>query len=264
MKPMKLAIVGKGGVGKTTLAGTLARLLAREGYNVLAIDADPNINLASSLGIPEEKASGVKPLAENIQLIRERVQPFFGGIISFTPKVDDVVDKFGILGPDGVKLLVMGTVRSGGSGCMCPENTFLRALLSHILLGRRDVVILDMVAGLEHLGRGTARGVDLMLCVVEPTRKSIETARRIYRLAREINIREIRAVGNKVLSRDDESYIRSSLERLGISILGYIPFDDAVIKADMAGKALIDFDSSSRALKSIERIKEAIVEEYLV
>ncbi len=260
---MKVAIVGKGGVGKTTIAGTLARLLARDGYNVLAIDADPNLNLASSLGIPEEIAKKIIPLSENIEFIRSRVQPFFGGIMSFTPKVDDVVDRFGVTGPDGVKLLVMGTVRSGGSGCMCPENAFLRALLSHILLGRRDVVVLDMVAGLEHLGRGTARGVDLMLCIVEPSIKAIETAERIYKLAREIEIREVAAIGNKILSEEDKVFISKGLGEIGISLLGHIPFDEAVIRADMVGKALLDYAPSSKVVQSIEEVKNIIVEKYL-
>jgi len=254
---LKIAVVGKGGVGKTTIAGTLARLLARDGFNVLAVDADPNLNLASSIGIPRELSEKLVPLSENVELIKSRTQVSFGGFISFTPKVDDIVDKFGVIGPDGVKLLVMGTVRTGGSGCLCPENAFLRALLSHLILGRRDVVILDMVAGLEHLGRGTARGVDIMLCVVEPSIKAVETAKRVYKLAREIEVKNIAAVGNKVTSEEDEEFIKKNLDDL--EVLGYIPFDVSVVKADMLGIALIDYNPSSSAVKGIIRLKNKLL-----
>jgi len=249
-------------VGKTTVAGTLARLLARDGFNVVAVDADPSLNLASALGIPREVSERITPLAENIELIRSRVQVGFGGIISFTPRVDDIVERFGVKGPDGVKLLVMGTVRSGGSGCLCPENAFLRALMSHLLLGRRDVVIMDMVAGLEHLGRGTARGVDLMLCVVEPSVKALETARRVLELSRDIGVRNVAAVGNKILSEADVELIEKALREVGMDLLTTIPFDKAVIEADRLGKALLDYAPDSPAVRSIRRLKDTILARY--
>jgi len=260
---MKIAIVGKGGTGKTTIAGTLARLLARDGYNVIAVDADPNLNLASSLGIPSDIASKVRPLSENIELIKKRTVTSYG-FINYTPKVDDIVDKYGIVGPDGVKLLVMGTVRKGGGGCMCPENAFLRALLAHLILGRKDVVILDMVAGIEHLGRGTARGVDLMICVVEPSVKSIQTAFRIKRLAGEIGVRNVVAVANKVRGEDDIKFIENELSRDNIQLIGVIPYDDVVIEADRLGKSLLDYAPDSKVLLKIIELKEKIIRNYWV
>jgi len=180
---MKIAITGKGGVGKTTLAGTLARLLARDGMDVLAIDADPDMNLASALGIDEPPL----PLTEYEDLIDERAGGP-GGMFKLNPKVDDVVERFGVVGPDGVRMLVMGTVDRGGSGCMCPASSFLRALLRHVVLKESSVVIMDMEAGIEHLGRGTTRGIDLMIVVVEPGTRSLETAERIKRLGTDIGV----------------------------------------------------------------------------
>ncbi len=257
---LKIAIVGKGGVGKTTIAGTLARLLAKEGFNVLAIDADPSLNLASAIGIPKEIADRAPILFNEEEFIKSRTQ-LFGGIINLTPKVDDVVDKFGITGPDGVKLLMLGTVKKGGTRCLCPENAFLRALLAHLILQRKDIVILDMVAGLEHLGRGTARGVDLMLCIVEPSIKAVEVAKRMHKLAMDIEVRNFAIIANKISSDEDKSFIMKHLSNM--EILGFIPFDVSVMKADMYGKALIDYDPSSKALYSIIEIKDKILRGYM-
>ncbi len=256
---MKIAIVGKGGVGKTTIAGLLARLFARDGYRVIAIDADPSLNLAISLGFAREELSRIPILFNEEEFIRSRTE-LPGGLINLTPRVDDVVEKFGVDGPDGVKLLVLGTVKRGGTRCLCPENAFLRALLSHIILRRREIVIIDMVAGLEHLSRGTARGVNLMLCIVEPSIKSIDTAIRMYQLSRDIEIKNFAVVGNKIFSEKDKEYIRDNLR--GIEILGYIPFDENVIKADSEGISLIDFDPMSRVIESVDELKNKIIDRY--
>jgi CO dehydrogenase maturation factor len=242
---IKIAISGKGGVGKTTVSGTLARLLARDGYDVLAIDADPSMNLASALGIKNPP----KPLTEFEELIDERAGGP-AGVFKLNPKVDDIVGKFGVVGPDNVKLLVLGTVERGGSGCMCPASSFMKALLHHVLLKINSVVILDMEAGVEHLGRGTTRGIDIMLIVVEPGARSIETAGRVVELARQIDIKKFGAVINK--AGDDVKVIEKRLDELGIPVVGVIPYDSALIKADMENIAPVDMGGNAvEAIKNI-------------
>jgi CO dehydrogenase maturation factor len=242
---IKLAISGKGGVGKTTLSGTLSRLLARKGYDVLAIDADPSMNLASALGIYNPP----KPLTEFKELIDERAGGP-AGVFKLNPKVDDIVEKFGVTGPDNVKLIVLGTVERGGSGCMCPASSFLKALLRHVILKANSAVILDMEAGVEHLGRGTTKGIDMMLIVVEPGARSIETAGRIIELARQIDIRKFGAVINK--AGEELNELEERLREYGIEVIGVIPYDTALIKADMDNVAPVDRGGAAvEAMKNI-------------
>ncbi len=247
---MKIAITGKGGVGKTTLAGTLARLLARDGMDVLAIDADPDMNLASALGIDEPPL----PLTEYKDLIDERAGGP-AGMFKLNPKVDDVVERFGVVGPDGVRMLVMGTVDRGGSGCMCPASSFLRALLRHVVLKESSVVIMDMEAGIEHLGRGTTRGIDLMIVVVEPGARSLETAERIKRLGTDIGVTKFAAVINKA-GEEDLGAVESILENMGIPVLGTIPYDSSLVKADLAGRSPVEEGGAAMAV--IEGIKDGL------
>lgn len=246
---IKIAISGKGGVGKTTVSGTLARLFAREGYDVLAIDADPSMNLASALGIKNPP----KPLTEFEELIDERAGGP-AGVFKLNPKVDDIAGKFGVVGPDNVKLLVLGTVERGGSGCMCPASSFMKALLRHVLLKMNSVVILDMEAGVEHLGRGTTRGIDIMLIVVEPGARSIETAGRVVELARQIDIKKFGAIINK--AGDDVEEIRERLDEYGIPVVGVIPYDQALVQADMENIAPVD--KGGAAVEEIKNILEKV------
>jgi CO dehydrogenase maturation factor len=257
MEKLKLAVAGKGGVGKTTIAGTLARLLAKEGQGVIAVDADPAMNLKFALGIKENPL----PISELKDLIFERTGAHSGsGIYKLNPKVDDIIERYGAKGPDGVVLLVMGTIDKGGSGCICPESAFLRSLLRHVIF-KGSTVILDMEAGIEHLGRGTAKGVDLMLTVVEPGMRSIETVGRIKQLGEDIGIKNIAGVINKATDSEMTKEIEIKLEELDIPLLGVVPYDPALIKADMEGKAPLDV--GGEAVERIKEIKEKIFSAFV-
>jgi len=224
---MKLAITGKGGVGKTTLVAGLALAFSQEGKRVIAIDADPDSNLAATLCFPEPEK--IVPLVEMEELIAERtgVKPgTVGGYFKLNPRVDDIPDKFS-REHQGIKVLLMGRVKKGGSGCFCPENAFLRAILSHLFFSREDVVILDMEAGIEHLGRGTAEGMDSLIVVVEPSMRSIETALRIKSLAEDLKIERVFVVGNKVRGREDIDFIRKNIS--DFEILGFIWYNNKLV-----------------------------------
>ena len=230
---MKIAISGKGGVGKTLLSAFLAHSFAVGGYEVIAIDADPDANLATTLGFPD--AGRIVPISHLKDLIRERTgaKESAGGLyFKLNPKVDDLPDEYSAR-HDGIRLMVMGDLKKGGGGCYCPENALLRSLISHLLLGRDGVVILDMAAGIEHLSRGTAEAVDRLIIVVEPGQASMETAHRVKRLATDIGIKELAVVGNKVHGADQEAYVRKGTE--GLEMLGVIPYDPGLVDAQMQG-----------------------------
>jgi len=253
---MKLAITGKGGVGKTTLASLLARLYAAEGNTVLAIDANPDANLASAIGLPQEQAQRITPIAEMSDLIEERTgakpgtqAPFF----KLNPQVDDIPDRFSAT-LNGIKLLIMGTVKKGGGGCMCPESALLRNLLNHLLLRRSEVVIMDMDAGVEHLGRGTALAVDAFIIVVEPGRRSIQTAEAIKDLAHDLGIEKCYVVGSKTTSDADRRFIIDNM--LGFEVLGFINYNPMIIEADIRGMSV--FDAAPEAVAEARTIKQRL------
>jgi len=240
---LKIAITGKGGVGKTTLAGLLAYHYAGQGRRVIAIDADPDANLAWALGFPPEKARAIVPIAEMEDLIAERTgaQPGgYGVFFKMNPRVDDIPDRFSVE-HNGIRLLVMGSVDRGGGGCVCPENVLLKNLVTHLLLRRDEVLIMDMEAGIEHLGRGTAQAVDAFIIVVEPGQRSLQTAHAIRRLAADIGIQRIYIVGNKIRDEGDRQFLREHLP--DYSILGFLSYTERAVEADLAGRPVFELDS---------------------
>lgn len=235
---MKIAITGKGGVGKTTLTSLLAYTYVDESYKVLAIDADPAPCLGAALGFPQNKLATLTPVAQMEALIYERTgaKPgSVGGFFKLNPRVDDLPERFSAV-HKGVRLLEMGAVEMGGAGCICPESAILRALTTHVLLRRDEVVLLDMYAGVEHLGRATADAVDAMLVVVEPTARSLGTAKQIKSLAEDIKLTRLYLVGSKVRDEDDRSFIEEGSP--GLPVIGHLPDDERVREADRKGEAV--------------------------
>lgn len=249
---MKLAISGKGGVGKTTLAALLAQVYADAGRDVLAVDVDPAPCLSGALGFPPHLRDSLRPIAEMDALIEERTgaKPgTVGGFFTLNPRVDDLPERFSVT-HRGVRLLEMGSVDLGGSGCICPESAMLKTLFTHLLFRKDDVLILDMYAGVEHLGRATVDFVDAMIVVVEPTRRSLGTAAQIKKLAADIGLTRLWLVGNKV--RDEEEAAFLAAETPGLPLLGTLPADLAVQEADRRGLAVYDFVPALR--QSAERM----------
>lgn len=255
---MKLAITGKGGVGKTTLAALLAQAYADLNRQVLAVDADPSPCLAGALGFPPELRTKLHPIAEMDDLIEERTgaKPgTVGGFFTLNPRVDDIPERFSVL-YKGVRLLEMGSVDLGGSGCICPESAMLKTLFTHLLFRKDDVLILDMYAGVEHLGRATVDFVDAMLIVVEPTRRSLGTAGQIKRLAQDIGIKNLWLVGNKVRNQEDIDFLES--ETPGLPLLGFLQVDLAVQEADRLGLPVYEYVPSLK--KAVEKMVEILEE----
>lgn len=251
---MKLAITGKGGVGKTTLASTLARLYADEGRTVLAADVDPDANLGLALGLSQEEVYAIVPISKMRSLVEERTGASDASrFYKLNPYVADIPEKYS-RDINGVKLLVMGTVDVGGSGCVCPEHVMLKAILSSLTYRKNDVVIMDMEAGLEHLGRGTAANMDQFIVVIEPGARSVQTYRNVKRLAADLGVRRVRVVANKLRTEEDEAFIRSVIP--AEDLLGCIHFNPQIMDADRQGKSPYDF--SPAAMEEIRNIKKIL------
>lgn len=235
---MKIAVSGKGGVGKTTLVSALARTFMDEGQNVIAIDADPDANLASALGFPG--AADVVPVRKMKELIYDRTESSrenYGKFFKLNPKVSDLPERLAIE-HDGIKLITLGAVYEGGGGCACPENVFLKSLLTHLILGREEVVIVDMEAGIEHLGRASVDAVDALIVVIEPGMQSVQTFFQIVRLADEIGVRSVFAVLNKVANARQRKIIEDALG--SVSFLGCISFNGGIAESDLMGGSVFD------------------------
>lgn len=254
---MKLAITGKGGVGKTTVAAVLATLFQRDGYNVLAIDADPDANLGLSLGFPSSQ--DILPIIEMKDLIEERTgaKPGnLGAYFKLNPYVADIPDKYAVQ-HEGIKLMVMGGFRSDASGCFCPENTFLKSLLACLLIKRDEAIILDMEPGVEHLSRGTAKAVDFLIVVVDSGRRSMETAHKIRKMAGNLGIKHVWAIGNRVRTGEDKALIIEGISPL--KLLGFISDSDSIREADIRGQPV--FDSDALIIDEFREIKNRITGE---
>lgn len=242
---MKIAVSGKGGVGKTTFAALLAKTLVERGLRVLAVDADPDANFGQALGFPDYH--NLVPVSDMKDLIEERTDSKGGALGTFfklNPTVNDLPEKLSVE-HDGVRLMVMGTVKKGGGGCICPASTMLKALMTHMVLLSKEVLILDMEAGLEHLGRGTSRGVDFLVVVVEPGRRSVDTANTIKRLAGDLGVKRILLVGNKIRGASDREFLEKALD--GFEFLGFLDYDQDIITADMEAKCPTDVAEAATA-----------------
>ena len=248
---MKVAITGKGGVGKTTLSSTLARLYADEGRTVLAADVDPDANLGLALGLTQEEVDQIIPISRMKDLAKERTGASDDNkFYKLNPYVADIPEKFAKT-INGVKLLVMGTVDLGGSGCVCPEHVMLKSILSALTYRKNDVVIMDMEAGLEHLGRGTAANMDQFIVVIEPGSRSVQTYHNVKRLAHDLGIKRVRVVANKVRDERDEQFVRNAIPEE--DLLGMIHYNLEVMDADRNGQS--PYDYSPTAIAEIRKIK---------
>lgn len=255
---MKIAVSGKGGAGKTTFTALLAYSFSKENKRVFLVDADPDGNLAMALGFTPGEISGLKPVVELKELIKERTGAGGPGFYKLNPEVGDIPEKYS-LRKGNINLLVIGALKKGGSGCYCPENTFLKSLIAHLLIERDEVVILDMPAGIEHLGRGTASGVDFMVIIVEPSGKSIQTAERTEKLAKDLGIKKYYFVANKVKNESDLVFINKKIsENL---LLGVIMYNEEILNSDRDDMLLEK--SAGRAMDEIEGIKNKLYKALL-
>jgi len=251
---MKIAFTGKGGVGKTTVAGLLIRSLAKDNRRVLAVDCDPDANLAGALGFPN--AEEIVPISKMKDLMHQRMEIKNGAPILYkmNPRIDDIPEKFKSK-RGSVELITIGTVEKGGSGCICPESVFIKNLLSEIVLGESENIVMDMDPGIEHIGRQTAKSVDNFVVIIEPSTKSVQTANKIKKLSSDIGVKEVFIIGNKIRSKKDAAFIKASFEK--DAILGMIPLSDEILDADKTKKREIE---DEKVISEIKKVKNALRE----
>ncbi len=255
---MKVAVSGKGGVGKTLIAAGLARGFADRGLKTIAIDADSSPNLALTLGLSAEESRKILPISENKELVDSKTSTGYSGVYKLSFTVDDIVREYSTATPFGVNLIVMGTVKAMESGCMCAPNAVIRALLRHLIVDRNEAVVLDFEAGVEHIGRGTARQVDALLIVADSNLKSLEIAKHIHDLAANAGMQNLYLVGNRIMNETQEEAVTRFAEKNGLSILTFIPFDAKVIEADTLGETPLKNEEIS-AVRAIDNICDVLL-----
>jgi len=259
---MKVAVSGKGGVGKTLIAGGLASGFAARGLKTIAIDADSSPNLALTLGLSADEARKIVPVSENKELVESKTGTGYSGVYRLSFTVDDIVRDYAVDTPLGVNLIVMGTVKAMESGCMCAPNAVIRAMLRHLIVERDEAVVLDLEAGVEHMGRGTARQVDALLIVADSNLKSLEIAKHIYDLASKAGMEHLYLVGNRVMNAAQEEAIKEFAEKNRLPILALVPFDPKVTDADMIGETPLKHKEFS-AVRAIDNICEALLKKRI-
>ncbi|MBD3188232.1 hypothetical protein GF325_15460 [Candidatus Bathyarchaeota archaeon] len=262
---LKIGFAGKGGVGKTLLASTIARLAARKEIfeNVLAIDNDPSLNLGMSLGLEDDEIG--PPISEMSDLIKERTGATPGSGLAFklNPYVEDIPDEYTVNAPDGVRLLVLGTIQDPGSGCLCSANALVRELLYHLIVQRNELVILDFEAGVESsLGRATSKGLDVLFIIVEPGQKSIKVGQHMAELATKLGIKNVFSILNKMMDEEQQTILEEPLERAGAPVFGTVPYSRAILEADLKGIPVLDSSPEDAAVKSMNAILEKILKEF--
>ncbi len=259
---MKIAVSGKGGVGKTLLAGGLAAGFASRGLKSMAIDADSSPNLALTLGLTAEEARKIVPITENKQLVDSKTSTGYSGVYNLNFTVDDIIRDYSVVTPIGVNLIVMGTVKAMGSGCMCAPNAVVRAMLRHLMVERNEAVVLDLEAGVEHIGRGTAKAVDVLLIVADSNLKSLEIAKHIHEMTTAAEMKKVFLVANRVMNDAQKLAIDSFAEANGLKILTYVPFDQGVIDADMRGETPLK-NKEIVAVQTIDNICDTLLKQNI-
>ena len=257
---MKVAVSGKGGVGKTLIAGGLAKGFADRGFKSMAIDADSSPNLALTLGLTAEQARKILPLTENKELVDSKTSTGYSGVYNLNFKVDDIIRDYAMKTPLGVELIVMGTVKAMGSGCMCAPNAIVRAMLRHLMVERNEAVVLDLEAGVEHIGRGTAKAVDVLLIVADSNLKSLEIAKHIHDMTAAAEMKHVYLVGNRVMNPAQEEAIKSFAKENRLELLALVPFDQKVIEADMLGQTPLK-NKEMAAVQTIDNICDTLLKE---
>jgi CO dehydrogenase maturation factor len=255
---MKVAVSGKGGVGKTLIAAGLARGFVERGLKTMAIDADSSPNLGLTLGLSAEETRKIVPITENKELVESKTSTGYSGVYRLSFTVDDIVRDYSVNTPLGVNLIVMGTVRSMGSGCMCAPNAVIRALLRHLIVDRNEAVVLDLEAGVEHIGRGTARQVDALLIVADSNLKSLEIAKHIHDLAANAGMKQLYLIGNRIMNETQKKAVASFAEKNGLNLLAFIPFDEKVTEADMLGETPLKHKEIA-AMQAIDNICDFLI-----